>query len=106
MSETLQSLMDPISKIFLLGVGSFILAMLITPIYTYFAYKYKFWKQMRSTAMGGGSAKVYEKLHAEKHKRHIPTMAGVIFVLAITIITLLFNFSREQTWLPLAALVC
>lgn len=106
MSETLQSLMDPISKIFLLGVGSFILAMLITPIYTYFAYKYKFWKQMRSTAMGGGSAKVYEKLHAEKHKRHIPTMAGVIFVLAIAIITLLFNFSREQTWLPLAALVC
>ena len=106
MSETLQSLMDPISKIFLLGVGSFILAMLITPIYTYFAYKYKFWKQMRSRAMGGGAAKVYEKLHAEKHKRHIPTMAGVIFVLAIAIITLLFNFSREQTWLPLAALVC
>ena len=32
MSETLQSLMDPLTKIFLLGVGSFLLAMLITPI--------------------------------------------------------------------------
>lgn len=105
MSETLQALMDPLAKIFMLGLGSFILAMLITPIYTYFAYKYKFWKQMRHDAMSGGEAKVYEKLHAEKHKRHIPTMAGVIFVIAITIITLVFNLSREQTWLPLAALV-
>lgn len=106
MNETLQSLMDPLAKVFLLGLGSFILAMVLTPVYTYFAYKYKFWKQMRHDAMSGGEAKVYEKLHAAKHKRHIPTMAGVIFVTAITIITLLFNFSREQTWLPLAALVC
>ena len=106
MSETLQSLMEPLTKIFLLGVGSFLLAMLITPIYTYFAYKYKFWKQMRHAAMGGGEATVYEKLHAAKHRRHIPTMAGIIFVVAITIITVCFNFSREQTWLPLAALVC
>ena len=106
MSETLQSLMDPITKVFLLGVGSFVLAMAITPIYTYFAYKYKFWKQMRHAAMGGGAAPVYEKLHAAKHKRHIPTMAGIIFVVAISIITILFNFSREQTWLPLAALIC
>lgn len=105
MTETLQSLMDPLSKIFLLGVGSFVLAMVLTPIYTYFAYKYKFWKQMRHEAMGGGEAKVYEKLHAAKHRRNIPTMAGIIFVITITIVTLFFNFSREQTWLPLAALV-
>ena len=106
MNEILQSLMDPLTKIFLLGLGSFVLATLITPIYTYFAYKYKFWKQMRHAAMGGGEAKVYEKLHAAKHRRHIPTMAGIIFVVAIAIVTLAFNFSREQTWLPLAALVC
>lgn len=105
MNETLQSLMDPLAKIFLLGVGSFALAMVLTPVYTYFAYKFKFWKQMRHDAMSGGEAKVYEKLHAAKHKRHIPTMAGVIFVVTIAIVTLLFNFSREQTWLPLAALV-
>ena len=61
---------------------------------------------MRHAAMGGGEAKVYEKLHAAKHRRHIPTMAGIIFVVAIAVITLAFNFSREQTWLPLAALVC
>lgn len=106
MNEALQSLMNPLAKIFLLSVGAFVLAMVVTPIYTYFAYKYKFWKQMRHQAMSGGEATVYEKLHAAKHKRHIPTMAGIIFVAAIAIVTLLFNFSREQTWLPLAALVC
>ncbi len=106
MSEALQSLMGPLTKVCMLGVASFFLAMAITPIYTYFAYKYKFWKQMRHEAMSGGEAKVYEKLHAAKHKRHIPTMAGIIFVVAIAIVTLLLNFSREQTWLPLAALVC
>lgn len=106
MSEALKALMDPLTKIFLLGVGSFVLAMAITPIYTYFAYKYKFWKQMRHEAMSGGEAKVYEKLHAAKHRRHIPTMAGLIFVIAVAIVTLCFSFSREQTWLPLTALVC
>ena len=105
MSDVLRALVGPLVKIFTLGVGSFALAMLLTPVYTYFAYKYKFWKQMRHDAMSGGEAKVYEKLHAAKHRRHIPTMAGLIFVLAVVITTLCGNLSREQTWLPLVALV-
>lgn len=105
MNETLSQLMQPLSKIFLLGVEACLLATLITPIYTYFAYKYKFWKQMRHDSMGGGEAKVYEKLHAKKHQRHIPTMAGLIFVVTVAIITFFFNNSREQTWLPLAAML-
>jgi phospho-N-acetylmuramoyl-pentapeptide-transferase len=48
-------------------------------------------------------AKVFAKLHAAKHKRLIPTMAGLIFVLATTIATLAFNLERTETWLPLAA---
>jgi phospho-N-acetylmuramoyl-pentapeptide-transferase len=32
-------------------------------------------------------------------------MAGVIFVISITLVTLLFNLNRGQTWLPLAALL-
>lgn len=105
MSEALQELIPWVTKIFELGLGSFLLAMVLTPVFTYFAYKYKFWKQMRHDAMGGGEAKVYEKLHAAKHKRNIPTMAGLIFVISTTVITLCFNLSRENTWLPLAALL-
>jgi phospho-N-acetylmuramoyl-pentapeptide-transferase len=87
------------------GFFSFLLSMLITPVYTTVAYRQQWWKRQRTEAWSGGQAKVYQKLHAAKHKRNIPTMAGLIFVLAITIVTLLGNLSRGQTWLPLAGLV-
>jgi phospho-N-acetylmuramoyl-pentapeptide-transferase len=50
-------------------------------------------------------AKVFHQLHAEKHKRNIPTMAGVIIWGTVAIITLFFNFDRAQTLLPLFTLV-
>lgn len=92
-------------KIFALSFGSFLVAMLLTPIYTYFAYRYKFWKRPRSSSTTGEALKVFNKLHAEKHRRNIPTMAGIVTVAAIVIVTLMFNLDRQQTWLPLAALV-
>lgn len=82
----------------------FVLAMLLTPVYTYFAYKYKFWKNQRSAAVTGEKLTVFNKLHAKKMQRNIPTMAGLIGVVAAIVITLFFNLNRTQTWLPLAAL--
>jgi phospho-N-acetylmuramoyl-pentapeptide-transferase len=92
-------------RILALGFAGFVLAMLITPLYTTIAYRHEWWKRQRTDAWSGGKAKVYAKLHAEKHKRHIPTMAGLIFVLSIAIVTLVANLSRGQTWLPLAGLL-
>src|SRR5687768_4602831 len=88
-----------------LGFFGFSLSMLITPLYTTAAYKYAWWKRQRSDAWSGGQAAVYQQLHADKHKRHIPTMAGLIFIVAIALVTLFGNLSRGQTWLPLAGLV-
>ncbi|MBX4201550.1 phospho-N-acetylmuramoyl-pentapeptide-transferase [Candidatus Saccharibacteria bacterium] len=96
---------DTIEKIFLFGFLSFIVSMLLTPLYTTAAYKGKWWKQARTTAISGEKATVYHKLHAEKHARHIPTMAGIIFILSTVIVTVSGNLSRSQTWLPLAAMV-
>lgn len=90
---------------FLLSVAAFLLAMLLTPIYTFAAYRYKFWKKQRSTSTTGEKLEVFTKLHADKFKRNIPTMAGVIGVVSIAVITLGFNLNRAETWLPLAALV-
>jgi phospho-N-acetylmuramoyl-pentapeptide-transferase len=90
---------------FMLSVGAFLFAMLLTPVYTFLAYRYKFWKKQRSTSTDGEKLEVFTKLHAAKFKRNIPTMAGVIGVASITIMTLSFNLSRAETWLPLAALV-
>lgn len=101
----MEELISKLTNSFLLSVGAFALAMLMTPIYTFLAYKYKFWKKQRTTSTTGEKLTVFNKLHADKFKRNIPTMAGAIFVLAITIVTLLFNENRGQTWLPLAALV-
>ncbi len=94
-----------LTKISLLAFVSFLLSMAITPIYTTAAYRYQWWKKQRTTDMGGVASTVYNKLHAEKHKRHIPTMAGVIFVIAIAIVTLAANLERSQTWLPLAGML-
>jgi len=91
--------------LFLLAFGSFGLTMALTPVYTFFAYKYKLWKVPRTVAATGEKAPVLAKLHAAKHRRNIPMMAGLVFVTVIALLTLLFNLDRSQTWLPLAALV-
>lgn len=95
--------LSTVTRILLLTFGAFCLSMLITPIYTTLAYKYNWWKKPRQNAVTGEAAKVFNSLHAAKHHRHIPTMAGVIFVITVTIVTLLANLSRSETWLPLAA---
>lgn len=89
----------------MLALGAFLLSMFLTPIYTDIAYKYKWWKKQKSVAITGEELTVMNKLHAAKIKRKFPTMAGMIFVVAVSTVTLVCNFSRGQTWLPLAAFV-
>jgi len=105
MIQTIGQLPQELNGTFILSVGAFLLAMLLTPIFTHLAYKYKFWKKQRTNSVTGEKLTVFNKLHAAKISRNIPTMAGTIFVTAITVITLGFNLDRGQTWLPLAALI-
>ncbi len=92
-------------QLLLLSFLSFATAMILTPLYTHFAYKYHWWKKPRTDAWSGGKALVYQKLHAEKHKKLIPTMAGVIFVISVLLVTVFYDLSRGETWLPLAGLI-
>jgi phospho-N-acetylmuramoyl-pentapeptide-transferase len=94
-----------IEQIFILAFLSFIASMALTPLYTTMAFSGKWWKRQRTTALSGEQAKVYQKLHAAKHTRNIPTMAGIIFVISTLIVTVSGNLSRSETWLPLAAMV-
>ena len=102
---TLTQLTHELTGTFLLSVGAFLLAMLLTPIYTYLAYRYKFWKRQRSTSTTGEKLEIFTRLHADKFKRNIPTMAGIIGVVSIAAVTFGFNLDRAETWLPLAALL-
>lgn len=105
MDKVLNSFTDQLISIFMLSVIAFILGILLTPIYTWAAYKYEFWKKQRTTSTTGEAITVFNKLHAEKFKRNIPTMAGVIIVASVLIVTICLNLDRAQTYLPLAALI-
>lgn len=85
----------------LLALASFLFSMLLTPVYTHFAYKYKFWKKQKQTTVDGQALPVMTKLHAHKFNHFFPTMAGLIGVISVTIVTWIFNLDRGQTWLPL-----
>lgn len=98
------ALNDAMLRTFILSVLAFLIAMALTPLYTFLAYRYKFWKRQRTASTTGEALTVFNKLHANKFKRNIPTMAGAVFVIAIAVVTICFNLDREETWLPLAAL--
>ena len=92
---------DEIFHGFLLALAGFLFAMALTPFYTHFAYKYKFWKKQKTETVDGKDLPVMRKLHAHKFKHVFPTMAGLIGVVAVTAVTWIFNLDRGQTWLPL-----
>ncbi len=97
--------MDGMLRALLFTMLGWVVATCLTPLYTHFAYKHKWWKKQRAVAVDGALTTVSNSLHAHKFKRPFPTMAGVIGVVAAALITLLFNLTRSQTYLPLAALV-
>lgn len=107
MIQTLQFSVPLSTIVHILGFGflAFVLSMAITPLYTTLAYRGQWWKKARTESWSGGAATVYSKLHAAKHRRNIPTMAGLIFVASITLVTLTGNLSRGETWLPLAGML-
>lgn len=108
-------------KIFTLGAVSFIIAFLLTPILTHFLYKYKLWrKEVRQKAIDGGEVTIFQKFHQEG-ETNVPRMGGVLIWGTVLLTIFLFwllpqiidnwwleklNFlSRNQTWLPLFALI-
>ena len=88
------------------ALGAFLLSMFLTPFYTTFAYKHKLWKRQKSVAVTGEELKVMNELHKEKIKRHFPTMAGLIMLVAVPVVLIVCNaLNRGQTWLPIVAFV-
>ena len=58
MGIALQTMTNELTHVFLLSVGAFLLAMFLTPIYTFFAYRYRFWKRQRSESTDGKKLKI------------------------------------------------
>jgi phospho-N-acetylmuramoyl-pentapeptide-transferase len=99
---SLDQFADKTTTILLLSILSFCIAMLLTPIYAHFAYKYKLWRRPRTHSVTGEELTVIAKLRI---KRTVPMMAGLIIVATVSAVTFGYNLSRSQTWLPLAGLI-
>lgn len=108
--------------ILLPALTAFIVGMALTPVVTHYLYKHSLWKKKagKGTGYGGGGTPIFDKLHKEKDT-NTPRMGGIVIWGSVIITTLLFIlldsqstnevtatlnfFSREQTWLPLFALM-
>jgi phospho-N-acetylmuramoyl-pentapeptide-transferase len=103
----------PAAVTFLVGMG-------ITPIVTYYLYKYKAWKKVAGkNDLNGAVAHEFNRLHADNECR-APRMGGIVvwgsvilatfgFAAAAALVSTFFTesldfFSRSQTWVPLATL--
>ena len=111
-----------IIKILATGIIAFVLAFLLTPLWTHLLYKYKFGIRIKKHSVSGEKLTYVSAIHAKKSGT--PTMGGVlvwasVILLAFashyifpflavyfdsTFIARLDFLSRSQTWLPLFAL--
>jgi len=108
-------------KVLMLGVFGFLTAFLLTPTLTNFLYKHQLWKKKaRDISIDGQEIPFFLKYHSKKEV-NIPRMGGLLIWVTTLLLAFIFFFlaqisdiywldklnflSREQTWLPLFALV-
>lgn len=112
-----------IIKVMITGFLGFVVAFSFTPIWTNILYTYKIGIKIKKTGVAGDKLTYVSKLHAEKSGT--PTMGGVIVWFSVLLLIFLSEYffpyialftdsafvqrldflSREQTWLPLFALL-
>jgi len=109
-------------KAFLPTAVAFIIGLAVTPILTHYLYKFCVWKKKagKGIGYGGGATPLFDELHREKDT-NTPRMGGIVIWASVLFTVAIFylleiispssflgslNFlSREQTWLPLLALL-
>jgi len=114
-------MLSDIVRVLVPATASFAIGIIATPLLTHYLYRYKAWKKSPGkTALDGSSAVEFNRLH-EKNEVRAPRMGGIVvwgsvlitiigiavvakFVPSAEILKLDF-LSRNQTWIPLAALI-
>jgi len=119
--QTIPQVYD-VLKVLVTGMLAFVLAFLITPIWTKILYKYKIGIKIKCNDVNGRELTFINKLHA--HKCGTPTMGGVIIWFSVIILVFASHyvfpslaillhkaffarldfFSRREVWLPLFTL--
>ena len=105
-------------KIFLPATIAFFLGIFITPVATYFFYKYKMWKRYSRNESTGSE---FQKIHNEKEELKTPRVGGIIIWFSSLLVIFIFYFfavifkfsffekmnflSRNQTVIPFFTLL-
>lgn len=79
------------------GLISCFVAFLWTPLLTKILYKYKITRRSEydaTLAMG-----------ARKSKTGVPVMGGLLVIITVAVITMLFNWERKFTWVPIGVML-
>jgi len=111
-------------KVLIPSITAFVLGMLITPIFTKFFYKHKLWKKSSRSNIKENpdlKNKAFHEVHNEEAELRTPRTGGIIVWTSVLIVAIVFyyistfsgseivqelNFvTRNQTWLPLFALL-
>jgi len=90
-------------RIFGFAVLAFIIGIILTPFLTDFLFRTKLGKNIREESWDNSKTPVFNKFH--QHKQGTPTMAGILFWIITAVLTLVFNLTRSETFLPLTFLV-
>lgn len=110
-----------ILKVFLPSVVTFIVGILITPLFTKYFYRYKLWKRSSRLDNDVAMSEAFKQIHDHKTEMGTPRVGGlIIWVSVLIVITIMFLLSkifggafwdkldflsRGQTLIPLATLV-
>lgn len=89
---------DTLSISFIYFIGSAILAFLISPFIIHILYKLNITRRSKGD-------KASEMFDAQNGKLGTPIMGGLIVIITTLLITFLFNWKREYTWVPIGALL-
>ncbi len=91
------------AEIFTFLAFTFLIAFLATPIFTDFLYRNKIGKKIRTADYEGKRTPIFSKLH--QGKENTPTMGGLLIWGSSALVTVVANFSRSGTLLPLFTLI-
>lgn len=114
-------MLNDIAKIFIPAAISFLIGIILTFPVAKFLYRKEMWKKKaKEVAFDGTATPIFNKMHAEREVK-VPRMGGIIIwgsVLLTTAIVALMNYltdfsifnkldflSRDQTWIPISALL-
>lgn len=109
-------------KVLLTGFLAFVLAFILTPVWTHFLYKYKVGIKIKKTGVSGDKLNFVNNLH--KDKAGTPTMGGALVWFSVLVLVYLSHYlfpllsqwlgigflarldflSHSQVWLPLFAM--